>query len=77
MLFTSLGLIAFAYFCGALPFGYWAGKLNGIRDGIVEGAAPTPCTSAARRATENNNALATASSNRPAWSVHSTTPYDQ
>jgi glycerol-3-phosphate acyltransferase PlsY len=30
MLFTSLSLIAFAYFCGAMPFGYWAGKLNGI-----------------------------------------------
>lgn len=30
MLLTTLGLVAFAYFCGALPFGYWAGKLNGI-----------------------------------------------
>jgi acyl phosphate:glycerol-3-phosphate acyltransferase len=30
MLLTALGLVAFAYFCGALPFGYWAGKLNGI-----------------------------------------------
>ncbi len=30
MLLAGLGLIAFAYFCGSLPFGYWAGKLNGI-----------------------------------------------
>ena len=30
MLLTALGLVAFAYFCGALPFGYWAGKLKGI-----------------------------------------------
>ena len=30
MVFTSICLIAFAYFCGALPFGYWAGRLKGI-----------------------------------------------
>jgi glycerol-3-phosphate acyltransferase PlsY len=30
MLFTSLCLIAVAYFCGALPFGYWVGKWKGI-----------------------------------------------
>jgi glycerol-3-phosphate acyltransferase PlsY len=30
MLFTSLCLIAFAYFCGAVPFGFLAGKMNGI-----------------------------------------------
>jgi glycerol-3-phosphate acyltransferase PlsY len=30
MLLASLGLIAFAYFCGALPFGYLMGKLHGI-----------------------------------------------
>jgi glycerol-3-phosphate acyltransferase PlsY len=30
MLLASLCLIAFAYFCGALPFGYWAGRLKGI-----------------------------------------------
>jgi glycerol-3-phosphate acyltransferase PlsY len=30
MFLSALGLIAFAYFCGAMPFGYWAGKLKGI-----------------------------------------------
>ncbi len=30
MLVTALCLIAFAYFCGALPFGYWAGRMKGI-----------------------------------------------
>jgi glycerol-3-phosphate acyltransferase PlsY len=30
MLLAAFCLIAFAYFCGALPFGYWAGKMNGI-----------------------------------------------
>lgn len=30
MLLASVGLVAFAYFCGALPFGYWAGRLHGI-----------------------------------------------
>jgi glycerol-3-phosphate acyltransferase PlsY len=30
MLAAALCLIAFAYFCGALPFGYWAGRLKGI-----------------------------------------------
>lgn len=27
---AALCLIAFAYFCGALPFGYWAGRMKGI-----------------------------------------------
>lgn len=30
MLLPALCLIAFAYFCGAVPFGYWAGKMKGI-----------------------------------------------
>lgn len=30
MLLTALCLIAFAYFCGAVPFGYWAGRMRGI-----------------------------------------------
>lgn len=30
MLLPALCLIAFAYFCGALPFGYWAGRMHGI-----------------------------------------------
>ncbi|MFZ4767255.1 MAG: glycerol-3-phosphate 1-O-acyltransferase PlsY [Roseimicrobium sp.] len=30
MLLSALCLIAFAYFCGALPFGYWAGRWKGI-----------------------------------------------
>lgn len=29
-LLPALCLVAFAYFCGALPFGYWAGKMKGI-----------------------------------------------
>jgi len=27
---VAILLIAFAWFCGSLPFGYWAGKLKGI-----------------------------------------------
>jgi len=27
---TALLLIAIAYFCGSLPFGYWAGRLRGV-----------------------------------------------
>lgn len=30
MLLPAICLIAFAYFCGALPFGYWAGRMKGI-----------------------------------------------
>lgn len=30
MFLAALVLIAFAYFCGAMPFGYLAGRLNGI-----------------------------------------------
>jgi acyl phosphate:glycerol-3-phosphate acyltransferase len=30
MLIPALCLILFAWFCGSLPFGYWAGRLKGI-----------------------------------------------
>ena len=30
LLLTAIILIAFAYLCGSVPFGYWAGKLHGI-----------------------------------------------